>query len=130
MPTVTVLTKVGRNITTGRIKGVGSGVGSAEPAYVAWGTNPSNTTANQDDTTLGAQSGSRVLGASSQYTTTSANDTYQVQGLLTASGPIGIKEAGLFDASSSGNMYLRGTFDAINLENGESIQFTIRVQYT
>lgn len=124
----TVLTNVGKNITTGRVKGVGSGVGSAEPAYVAWGT--SGATATAGDVALGAQNGSRVLGVSTQYTTSTTNDTYQVVGVLQASGPITIREAGLFDAASGGNMYLRGDFTGITLENGESIQFTIRVQYT
>jgi hypothetical protein len=62
-------------------------------------------------------------------TTTTANDTYRVVGTLTANSNAAITEVGLFDASTGGNMYVRGTFAVINLEAGDSIQFTIDCQY-
>lgn len=38
-----------------------------------------------------------------------------------------ITEAGLFDANAVGNMYVRGNFAAINVVNGDSIEFTINL---
>jgi hypothetical protein len=38
-----------------------------------------------------------------------------------------ITEAGLFDALTLGNMYVRGNFAAINVVSGDSIEFTINL---
>jgi hypothetical protein len=124
----TVLTNVGKAITTGRVKGVGSGAGSAEPNYVAWGVGAG--TAAATDTTLFTETGSRVAGTSTQQTTSVTNDTYQVVGTLTAGGSLTITNAGLFDAASSGNLYMKGDFTGIALTLNESIQFTMKVQYS
>lgn len=116
----------GKEITVKRIKGEGT-----EPKYVAWGTDggtilPLAVT----NTGLGAAAPeARVLGTSSIATTDTTNDTYRVVGTLTATAARAIKEVGLFDASTGGNLFVRGTFGTINLENGDSIQFTIDVQY-
>jgi hypothetical protein len=124
----TVFTNVGKQITTGRIKGVVSGAGSAEPAYVAWGTGAG--TAAVTDTTLFSETGTRTLGTSSQVTTSTTNDTYQVVGTISAGGALTITNAGLFDASTSGNLYMKGDFTGVALTSGESIQFTMKVQYS
>ena len=124
----TVFTNVGKEITTGRIKGVGSGAGSAEPKYVAWGDGSG--TSAVTDISLFAEQGSRTSGTSSQVTTSTTNDTYQVVGTITAGGPIGVTNAGLFDAASGGNLYMKGDFTTVNLTVGESIQFTMKVQYS
>lgn len=124
----TVFTNVGKQITTGRMKGVGSGAGATEPNYVAWGTGAG--TAAATDTTLFAEAGSRVLGVSSRVATSTANDTYQVVGTITAGGAIVVTNAGLFDASSGGNLYMKGDFTGVALTTGESIQFTMKVQYS
>lgn len=124
----TVFTDVGKEITTGRIKGVGSGAGATEPNYVAWGTGAGTAAANQ--IALFTEAGSRTAGTSTQQTTSTTNDTYQVVGTLTAGGSIGITNAGLFDAASGGNLYMKGDFTTVNLTVGESIQFTMKVQYS
>lgn len=124
----TVFTNVGKEITTGRIKGVGSGAGSAEPKYVAWGTGAG--TAAATDTTLFSETGTRTSGTSTQETTSTTNDTYQVVGTITAGGSLTITNAGLFDASTSGNLYMKGDFTGVALTVGESIQFTMKVQYS
>lgn len=119
----------GREITAKRVKGDGT-----EPRYVHWGTG----TAAPADNNTGLQSPrneARVAGTSSIVTTTTANDTYRVIGTLTASGVVAITEAGLFDSAGSGtpptggNLFIRGTFAALNLEAGDSIQFTIDAVY-
>lgn len=124
----TVFTNVGKQITTGRIKGVGSGAGSAEPNYVAWGTGAG--TAAATDTTLFSETGTRTAGTSTQQTTSTTNDTYQVVGTISATGTVTITNAGLFDASTSGNLYMKGDFTGVALTSGESIQFTMKVQYS
>lgn len=120
----TVLTSAGKAITTNRLKGSGT-----EPNYVAWGTGAG--TAAVADTTLFTESAeARVAGTSTQQTTTVTNDTYQVVGTLTASAGRTITNAGLFDASTVGNLFMKGDFTGLALLTGDSIQFTMQVQYT
>jgi hypothetical protein len=120
----TVLTSAGKAITTNRLKGAGT-----EPNYVAWGTGAG--TAAVADTTLFTESAeARVAGTSTQQTTTVTNDTYQVVGTLTASAGRTITNAGLFDAATVGNLFMKGDFTGLALLTGDSIQFTMQVQYT
>lgn len=121
----TVLTNAGKAIITDRIKGVGG----AEPKYVAWGTGAG--TAAATDTTLFTESAeSRTNGTSTQQTTTTTNDAYQVVGTITATATRAITNAGLFDAASTGNLFVKGDFSTINLASGDSIQFTIKVTFS
>lgn len=120
----TVITDAGLDIVTNRIKGSGT-----EPNYVAWGTG-AGTAANSDTTLFTEASESRVSGTSSRVTTTDTNDTYQVVGTLTADGSKTITNAGLLDASTSGNLFLKGDFTGVALAIGESIQFTMKAQFT
>jgi hypothetical protein len=120
----TVVTDAGKGITTNRLKGSGT-----EPNYLAWGTGDG--TAEATDTTLFTEaSESRVAGTSTRQTTDTSNDTYQVQGTITADDDKTITNAGLFDASSSGNLFMKGDFSGIPLAAGESIAFTMKVQFT
>lgn len=119
-----VLTTAGKGVVTNRIKGSGT-----EPNYVAWGTGAG--TAVVGDTTLFTEaSESRVAGTSSQVTTTVTNDTYQVVGTLTANGTKTITNVGLFDASTVGNLVVHSDFTGIPLVLNDSIQFTIKLQFT
>ncbi len=120
----TVLVNAGKAIVTNRIKGSGT-----EPNYVAWGTGAG--TAGITDTTLFTEaSETRVAGTSSQVTTTTTNDTYQVVGTIVANAGKTITNAGLLDAVSSGNLFMKGDFTGVALNTGESIQFTNQVQFT
>jgi hypothetical protein len=125
--TATVLTNAGKAITTNRIKGAGT-----EPLYVGVGTGATGAarTAVVGDTALSTAVESRVAGTSTQQTTTVTNDTYQVVGTVTATASRAVDEAGLFDASTAGNMYLSATFPVVNLSSGDSIQATLKVQYS
>ncbi|MFA5054138.1 MAG: hypothetical protein WC565_08765 [Parcubacteria group bacterium] len=102
------------------------------PKWVHWGTG--TTAATGADTVLetpGAEA--RAVGTVTQQTTTHTNDTLQVVGTLTCAGAgKAITEAALFThlTSTTGYLYLRATFSAINLNVGDSIQFTIKAQYT
>jgi hypothetical protein len=119
----TVLVNTGKAIVTNRIKGAGT-----EPVYLGWGTGAG--TAAVTDTTLFTETGSRATGTSTQQTTSTTNDTYQVVGTLTAAGSLAITNAGLFDASTSGNLFVKGDFSTINLSTGDSIQLTFKTQFS
>ena len=119
----TLLVNAGKAIVTNRIKGSGT-----EPSYVAWGTGAGTTAAT--DTTLFTETGSRVSGTSTQQTTSTTNDSYQVVATQTAGSSLAITNAGLFDASTSGNLFAKGDFSTINLNTGDSIQFTFKVQFS
>jgi hypothetical protein len=119
-----VLTNAGKAIITNRLKGSGT-----EPNFVTWGTGAG--TAAATDTTLFTESAeARVAGTSTQATTTTTNDSYQVVGTITASATRAITNAGLFDTSSAGNLFVKGDFATINLVSGDSIQFTIKVVFS
>ena len=105
-----------------------------EPKYIGWGT-AAGTTAVTDttlftekDVDLSTGSGTRTTGSSSQVTTTTTSDTYQVTGTRTATGAGTVTNAGLFDNATiaSGNLFLKGDFTGIGLASGDSIAFTIK----
>ena len=99
---------------------------TSEPKYIGWGTGV--TTAAVTDTTLTTEVDTpRVTGTSAINTTTVSNDTYTVTGTKTATATRAITEAGLFDASTSGNLFTHSDFSAINLTSGDSIAFTFNV---
>lgn len=118
-----VLTNAGKAIITNRIKGAGT-----EPSYVAMGTGAG--TAAATDTTLFTEVETRTAGTSTQQTTTVTNDTYRVVGTVAATTTRAITNAGLFDASTSGNLFVKGDFTTINLASGDSIQFTFNVAFS
>ena len=113
----------GKDIVTNRILGSGT-----EPKYVAMGTGSTAEAATQ--TALVTEVETRTAGTSSRVTTTTTNDTYQVVGTVTATATRAIQEAGLFDASTVGNMLVRALFTTINLANGDSIQFTFKLTFS
>jgi hypothetical protein len=45
-------------------------------------------------------------------------------------GTLAITNAGLFDAATVGNLFVKGDFSTINLSSGDSIQFTFRVKFS
>ena len=120
----TVVTNIGKGVVWNRM--IGSGT---EAKFVAWGTG--TTTAAATQTALVTESAeARTSGTSSRITTTTTNDTYQVTGTITSTSSQTIAESGLFDASTTGNMFTRGDFTGVALLNGESIAFTWTVQLT
>ena len=117
----------GLDIVTNRLKGAGT-----EPLNVGWGTGAGTTT--RTDTTLftaalvdlTAGNTDHTAGTSTRQTTHTANDTYQVIATRTATGAGTVTNAGLWDAASGGNLFLKGDFTGIGLSSGDSIQFTIK----
>jgi hypothetical protein len=121
-----IVVNAGKDIITNRLKGSGT-----EPNFVAMGTGGTAEAATQTALVTEVDSSpSRPAGTSTRVTTTTANDTYQVVGTITATTARAITEAGLFDAVTAGNMFMRALFSVINLATGDSIQFTMKVQFT
>lgn len=120
----TLLVNTGKAIVTNYL----AGGAATQPKYVAWGTGAGTTSAT--DTTLFSETGSRTSGTATQQTTSTTNDTYQVIGTLTAGSSLTITNAGLFDASSSGNLFVKGDFTGVALTSGDSIQFTFKTQFS
>lgn len=123
--TANVITTVGKGVINNRIKGAGT-----EPNYLAAGVGATSSgrTASVTDTALSSEVQSRVAGTSSIVTTSVSNDTYQVVGTITATASRAIDEAGLFDASTAGNLVASSTFPAVNLITGDSIEFVAKIQ--
>jgi len=121
----TVVTNVGKGIFTSRFL---SGAIALIP-YIGWGTG--NGTADIEDTTLFSESPeNREMAAMTQATITTENDTVQAVATLTATGNRAITNAGLFDAVTSGNLIMKGDFAVVNLSTGDSITFTMKIQFT
>lgn len=121
----------GLGIVTNRLKGAGT-----EPLNVGWGTG-AGTTAKTDTTlftealvSLSAGTTDHTAGTSTQQTTTTTSDTYQVVATRTATGAGTVTNAGLWDAASGGTLFLKGDFTGIGLASGDSIQFTVKAVFT
>ena len=121
---------------TGKVTNIGLGLitallASSENKHVHWGTGTTAAAPTQTALITPSSDETRASGAQSQVTTSVTNDTYQVVATLTcASAAKAITEVGVFSAATGGSMYSRNAFDAINLAVGDSIQFTIKSQYT
>jgi hypothetical protein len=123
----TVFTTVGKGIATNLI----SGLGGTVPKWIAWGTGAG--TAAVGDTTLFTESAqeARTVGTPARVTTTVANDTYQATGTITViTAAETITNAGVFDALTVGNLFMKGDFTGVALAVGESIAFTFQLQLT
>ncbi len=105
---------------------------ASDAKYVQWGEDAEDAAA-VTDTVLETPQENRVVGTQTQQEEDEANDTYQVVAEITAGASRGIKEVGIFDAAGDGSpptggvLFLRGTFDEINLSEDDKINFAIRV---
>lgn len=128
--TATVVTNVGKGIAAKRH--IGTTPAQAEPNYIGIGVGATGAarTAAAADTALSTPVESRVAGTSSTVTTSQTNDTYQTVGTITASAPRAVDEAATFDASTSGNMDISATFAVVNLGSGDSLQLTMKKQFS
>lgn len=126
-----------------------SGIGGTVPKFVSWGTGAG--TSARTDTTLFTEDYSttndgthnlRVTGTVSRVTTTNANDTMLCVGTLTElhAGGATVTNCGLFDtngqaanlttAPSGGNLLVKSDFVGISLNQSDSIQFSLSLQFT
>jgi len=108
-----------------------SGLGGTVPKYLGIGTGAG--TSARTDTTLFTENtaNARGVGTFTRITTSQTNDTLQVVATITnASSTIAVTNAGFFDASSSGNLWVKGDFAVVNIATGDSIQVTVQDQFT
>ena len=131
MATVVVLTTAGKGITTGLITGITSLV----PKYVAIGSGGTGAvvaaTSLSTEYTTGTWTGyARVSSTMTQQTTTVANDTAQYAATFTAPSAETVTNAGNFDALTTGNLHVLGSFTGIALNTGDSVAVTIDLQFT
>ena len=97
------------------------GSGTAPTAYDYHASGTGTGAEAVGDTTLGTDSGvSRVSGTASNP----GAGQYRSVATMSYTGTLAITEHGLFSASTSGTMLDRTVFSAINVVNGDSIQFT------
>ncbi len=129
--TATVITTVGKAIIADQLR-TSPGTYTVTPKFCGMGVGATGAarTAVVADTALSTEVETRTTGTESTVTTSTTGDTYQVQGTITATTNRSVDEFGLFDASSSGHMFLSATFAVVSLANGDSIQFTAKCQLT
>jgi hypothetical protein len=120
----TVLTNVGEDWACQRLAGSGA-MSASSGQYIGWGTGAG--TAAKGDTTLFTESAETRATGTVSVTGSGATAKYQVVGTITATGSRAITNAGNFDASTSGNLFVKGDFATINLSTDDSIQFTITI---
>ena len=123
----TVLVNGGVAIITNRMIQAGTA-----PKNIGWGTGAA--AAAVGDTALQTEfapttAGGRTVGTESRVTTTNTNDTYQVNGTVTATTAGTITEAGLFDAVSAGAMLIHSSFTGIAVAIADSIAFTFQAKF-
>lgn len=96
---------------------------ASDAKYVNSGTGVTGPTKGDTDTETETAE-ARDTGAQSEYNA----QTYQVIATHTYAGTFAITECTLHTHVSAGVLVIRGTFSAINVENGDQIQFTIRLE--
>lgn len=96
---------------------------TAEPETLNYHDCGTGTTAEAigQTTLVTAFGGARVAGTQS---TPGSTNIYRSVATISFSGSFAITEHGLFTATTSGTMFDRSLFSAINVVSGESIQFT------
>ena len=120
-----VYTTAGKAKIPDYIDGVDATPLTAAASWVAWGTGAG--TAAVGDTTLFTEaSEARVNPAISQP----AADTNRWIATMTADAGKTITNAGLFNASAAGTMFVKGDFTGVVLASGDKIEFTITLQQT
>jgi len=118
---IVALTETGLSMIVDRIRGVGT-----EPRYGHWGSGVSPAAPTDVELLIPRNEEGIVAGSSSKQTTNSAGDTYQVVVTLTVvETPATITEFGLFD--NNNQLFLRATFDEINVDVGDAVQFTVTI---
>ncbi|MDE2020948.1 MAG: hypothetical protein KGJ13_11480 [Patescibacteria group bacterium] len=123
----------GKGLISGLLCGSGS---PATPASIGQGTGTnaaaSGDTALQTEVKADgtAASGLHVIAAAtvSLVTGSVTNDTAQWVGTVNETASIAITESGVFNATTNGTLLARQTFTAVNVVNGDTLQFTWQIK--
>ncbi len=123
-----VATTDGTHACTGTGPTTGSNGHNADGfTFLAIGTNGGATAENDDNVAMDTQSGARIQETAAGVTDSTGTGSTSAQVVLSevfTPGAVTIAEAGLFDASVSGNMLARQVFTGIPL--GASDQLTVQ----
>ena len=109
-------------------------IGGTAFDYIAIGTGTGGdataTTLVTESTTNGGErrGGEDVDGT--RVTTTVTNDTAQLVTTFAFTDAIAITESGIFNAAENGTMLARQTFDVINVNDGDTLQLTWKIQFS
>ena len=120
------------NIGYAQVAGLINGVVTTPFKYVAVGdgstTSPGTCTApSASDTALGHEV-ARALATTGRTTTTVTNDTATWSATFNFTASYSLCEAGIFDASSGGNILSRVTYAVINIASGDSLVINWKIQ--
>lgn len=113
-----IYTDVGEDFTVDQLDAFGT-------YYVGWGTG-AGTAAKTDTTLFTEASESRVATTDSQP----SSNVMQWLGTITADGTKTITNAGIFDASTSGNLIVKSDFTGVALTSGDKIEFTFQLTFS
>jgi len=113
--TENIITNVGRADVAGLI----NSTVTSPFTYVAVGSGTASPSAT--DTALQNER-MRTNATVSRTTAVVPNDTARWEAVFTATSDMVLTEAGLFNASSGGDMLARGTFPAVSVASGESFR--------
>jgi hypothetical protein len=91
------------------------------------GCGTDNTAEDQTDTALGAEVETRGTGTTTEGATA---NIYKTVGTVNITATRAIVEHGVFSASTSGVLLDRSVFSVINVDNGDSIEFTYELTLT
>lgn len=127
----TVITNKGKAMFADRVRTTPATY-TTSPKFIGVGTGATGAarTAVAADTALTTEVETRASGTESVVTTSVTGDTYQSAGTISVTGTRAFDEGGLFDASTSGNMFLSATYNVINLTSGDSFAITAKAQLT
>ncbi len=114
----TVLTEVGEQFVCDKL----ADVIATSPEFAAWGTGGG--TAAKSDTTLFTEAAEARVSGTETTEGTGASAVYQNVATITSASGQTITNAGLFSASTSGTLVIKGDFTGIVLANGDKIEFT------
>lgn len=118
-----IFTDVGETLVADYVDGTANA-----PAnwYIGWGTGDPAAISKSDTTLYTEASEARVTATESQPTA----DANRFVGTITADGTKTITNAGVFDASTTGNMFLISSFTGVALNASDSIQFTFTITWS
>lgn len=127
-----VLKNLITNVGYAQVAGLINGVVTTPFKYVAVGdgssTSPGSCTApSATDTALGREV-ARVPATTGRTTTSVTNDTATWSATFNFTASYSLCEAGIFDASSGGNMLSRVTYAVVNVASGDSLVINWKVQ--
>lgn len=131
----TIIKDIGNNVITNagiaELMALGGSVGSPTAfTYLATGTGSTAATATDTalETEIVANGLERASATVTNETTTFANDTLQFVKSWSVTGTQNVREVGIFNAASSGDMLGRYVYTAnIPLESGDTFQITYKV---